>query len=246
MWSGLGSPVSCWKDQEPHYREALWAAGKNRKHSLPAPRPPPHHSACEVNLGWLFIDRDSMGSPPSISTEYQLPSDLVSTHWESLVLLGLTQWEVWKLILFKQKEEKDCPAPPHLRQLCHCLTDQVGQELIWLSCSGLEVVSSHRLWDVLTEEGLSQERAVMNSRGTPSYTRVHAIWTPPILIFWGIHYEFGTGSKFPELEILFGLNLVTFASQQIIPATPSVDGNKSKTTSKVWGTKYLPYGKIAH
>ena len=112
MWSGLGSPVSCWKDQEPHYREALWAAGKNRKHSLPAPRPPPHHSACEVNLGWLFIDRDSMGSPPSISTEYQLPSNLVSTHWESLVLLGLTQWEVWKLILFKQKEEKDCPAPP--------------------------------------------------------------------------------------------------------------------------------------
>ena len=65
-----------------------------------------------------------------------------------------------------KKRHSPLPTPCH-RQLCHCLTDQVGQELIWLSCSGLEVVSSHHLWDVLTEEMLSQARAVTNSRGTP-------------------------------------------------------------------------------
>lgn len=45
--------------------------------------------------------------------------------------------------------------------------DQVGQELTWLSCPGLEVVLSDCLWDILTEEGLTvSSTSHYNSRGT--------------------------------------------------------------------------------
>ena len=69
------------------------------------------------------------------------------------MLSALTHQEIQTLLLFGQKEERE---DPHLTQLCLSLVDQVGQELTWLSCSGLEVVLSELLWDGLTEERLSQ------------------------------------------------------------------------------------------
>lgn len=130
-------------------------------------------------------------------------SNLVSILWESHILLALIQQEVCKLLLFWRKEERHgC----HLRQLCHSLMDQTVQKLTWLSCSGPKAVPSKLLGDILAEEGLTTD-----SRGTTSYIRVHTIWMPSILVFWGLHWQFRAGSKFPELEILFGSNLVIFA-----------------------------------
>lgn len=151
LWNGLGSPVSHSQDQELYYWEALWAADKKRKQPMP-------------NLCPLLLTRRNLGD--FSLTEFPrapLPSDLVSTLWESLMLLALTWWKVRKL-LFGQKGEKEEPC---LRHLCHPLTDQVGQELTWLSCPGMEVVLSDYLWDILTEEGLTvSSTSHYNSRGT--------------------------------------------------------------------------------
>lgn len=46
----------------------------------------------------------------------------------------------------------------------------VGQELMWLSSSGLEEVLSNLLWDMLTEKGLSQAQVVTNLMGTPKFS----------------------------------------------------------------------------
>ena len=154
-------------------------------------------------------------------------SNLVSILWESHKLLALIQQEVCKLLLFWRKEER---KGRHLRQLCHSLMDQTVQKLTWLSCSCPKAVPSKLLGDILTEEGLTTD-----SRGTTSYIRVHTIWMPSILVFWGLHWQFRVGSKFPELEVLVVVvvflcqimwNLCANKSLQLLPL---IVWNKPKT-----------------
>ena len=158
--------MSCWQEQEtPTTRPLL-------------PR------LARRNLSDSLSTKVPQALLPVSAQNPSCPNNLVNNLQGSLRPLTLTQWEVCKLLLFSQKEERE---DPHLRELCHPLRDQVGQELMWLSSSGPEVVLSNLLWDILTEEGLSQAWAITNSRGTPSYIRVHAIWMPPIWAFLRIH-----------------------------------------------------------
>ena len=61
-----------------------------------------------------------------------------------------------------------------------------------------------------------------NSREIPSCMRAHA--------YLGLlrnPKQFGAGSKFPKLDILFGAYLMVFSCQQITPTTPLVVGKMS-------------------
>lgn len=147
-----------------------------------------------------------------------------------LLVVLLTEWEVWKLVLFGQKEEREEPC---LRQLCHSLKDQGGLKRTWLSYSGLEAVQSIPLWDILTEE----EKTVWS-------TGHHEFKENPQLhhiscLFQSLEESITSlvsGSKFPGFEILFGSNLVAFVCQWITPAASLVTGNESKT-------EHLRYGE---
>ena len=57
------------QDYEPHFRKPCEML--NRTGNTHHPTSPPLY-ACLVNLGWFFINQDSMGSSPAISMEYQL------------------------------------------------------------------------------------------------------------------------------------------------------------------------------
>ena len=147
-----------------------------------------------------------------------------------LLVVLLTEWEVWKFVLFGQKEEKEEPC---LRQLCHSLKDQGGLKRTWLSYSGLEAVMSILLWDILTEE----ERTI-------SSTGHHEFKEDPQLYHTSCLFQSPeesinsllAGSKFPEFEILLGSNRVAFVCQQSTPAAPLVTGNEFKT-------EHLRYGE---
>ena len=84
----------------------------------------------------------------------------------------------------------------------------VGQELMWLSSSGLEEVLSNLLWDMLTEKGLSQAQVVTNLMGTPKFStlqtwkffRYHPL-TPKYFILlchtdW-LQYQLENGESWP-------------------------------------------------
>ena len=83
--------------------------------------------------------------------------------------------------------------------------DQTVRKLTWLSCSCPEAVPSKLLWDILTEE-----------EQTISSTGHHEFKEDPQLYHTSCLFQSPeesinsllAGSKFPELEILFGSNLV--------------------------------------
>ena len=151
-----------------NWTATTWAAGKNRKYPLSIS---PLLSAVRWILGYSLPAEVLQALLPVSAQNSSYFSNLLSILWESHILLALIQQKVCKLLLFCRKEErKGC----HLRQLCHSLT--------WLSCFCPEAVPPKLLWDILTEEELTTD-----SRGTTSYIRVHTIWMPSILVFWGIH-----------------------------------------------------------
>lgn len=134
--SNLTFSSQCWG--------ALWATHKIRNPIIVKPQEllartgnthhptSPPHTANEMNLGWFFTDRDSTGSPPSISTGYQLPQRSVeqppgNPFW----FLAFTLCELWKLVFSWKEEENRC-----LRQTGYSPTDQTSQGLMLLSCFG--------------------------------------------------------------------------------------------------------------
>ena len=172
LWNGLGSLVSHSQDQELYYWEALWAADKKRKQPMP-------------DLCPLLLTRRNLGD--FSLTEFPqapLPSDLVSTLWESLMLLALTWWKVRKLP-FWPKGRKRRPLPetfvPPSNGPGGSGTNMA--QLPWPGSSPVWLPMAYSDWGGAN----CLKHKPLQFKGDLSYIRVHAIWTSPLLVFKGIH-----------------------------------------------------------
>ena len=220
---------------------ALWATHKTRN---PIIRKPcelltiignTHHPICPPplllrgTLGNSLLTEGSQALLPVTAQNISCSRDLVITLWESLILFAFTWQEVQKLFLFSQKAEGD---NPYLRQLCQCLMDQVGQELVWLSycdVGAAPVPSCGVSWWGGTN---CLKHGLLQIQGRP----------PALPEFLPFDVSYGAGSKFLKSEI----KSVTFVCLQIPPTAPSVVGSKSKTEHLRYGeTKGPPYQRIA-